>query len=194
MAYLYADRNVREDTQVDLGALHGLDFALDDFLCGRQLFRSETDTLSLDTKAPVSVRESGAFDGPANGDWNDTLVSLNESYFARRKLVPKAHEILSSMPQHWCLHLQSRGQGSACGSQEGMRWVQGKHVGLCNHIAHTQVAVLASHHPRLPPSTTMSDRKRALEESGPSSASKKARRSVFIAFDRCRVFCPDFVF
>ena len=32
-----------------------------------------------------------------------------------------------------------------------------------------------------PPFAFMSDRKRAFEENGPSSASKKARRSVFLA-------------
>ena len=63
-----------------------------------------------------------------------------------------------------------------------------EHVGLCNHRARASLftsthslvvipaALLAS------PFTLarMSDRKRALEDGGPSLASKKARRSVFI--------------
>lgn len=124
MGYLYAYRNVREDTQINLGALHGLDFTLDDFFCSRELFRGETDTLALDTKAPVSICKSGTFDGPASRDWDDTLVSLDESYFARRKLMPKARKRRSSMLLCTCLCPQSGGQGRACGAQERLRGVQ----------------------------------------------------------------------
>jgi len=79
---------VREDPQVHLCALYGLDFTLNDFLRGRKLFSSEADTLALDAEAPVSICKRSAFGGSANRDWNDTLVSLDERYLARRELVP----------------------------------------------------------------------------------------------------------
>ena len=97
MGYLYAYRNVREDTQINLGTLHGLDFAFDDFFCSRELFRGETDTLALDTKAPVSICKCSSFGGSAGGDWNDTRVSLDERNFSRRELMPQPHKRWSAI-------------------------------------------------------------------------------------------------
>jgi hypothetical protein len=90
--HLYTDGKVRENPQVDLGALDGLNFALDDFLGSRKLFGSEAYTLTLDAKPPVSVCKCGSFGGSANWDWNDTRVSLDVCYFAGRELMPRAHE------------------------------------------------------------------------------------------------------
>lgn len=75
---------MREDPQVHPGTLDGFNFTLDDFLCSRELFSSEADTLTLDAKAPVSICKCGSFGGSANGDWNYTRVSLDERYFSRR--------------------------------------------------------------------------------------------------------------
>lgn len=89
---LYANGNVGKHPQEDLGSLYGLNFALDDFLRTRELFCGETDAIALDANAPLSVGERGALDGTTDGDWDDALVSLDECYFARRELVPKARE------------------------------------------------------------------------------------------------------
>jgi hypothetical protein len=101
--------------------------------------------------------------------------------------MPEAHERRSSIP--W--RPQSGGQSRASEAQEGMDGGRGQHVGLGNQrLFHKQshfdlalsspaatTAVRIAH-----PLAFMSDRKRALEENGPSSASKKARRSVFVCY------------
>jgi hypothetical protein len=62
ITHLDADRDIREDTQVDLGALDDFYFALYDFLGRGKLFCRETDTLAFNPNSPVSVCERGAFD------------------------------------------------------------------------------------------------------------------------------------
>ena len=75
-----------------LSTLDGFNFTFDDFLCSRELFSSEADTLTLDAKAPVSICKCSSFGGSAGGDWNDTRVSLDERYFSRRELMPQPHK------------------------------------------------------------------------------------------------------
>jgi len=58
---------VREDPQVHLGTLDGFNFTLDDLLCSRELFSNEADTLTFDTKAPVSIPKHRSFGGSASG-------------------------------------------------------------------------------------------------------------------------------
>ena len=96
-AYLYTNGKVREDPQVHLGTLDGFNFTLDDFLCSRELFSSESDTFTLDAKAPVSICKCGSFGGSASRDWNDTRVPLNERYFSRRELMSQPHKRWSAI-------------------------------------------------------------------------------------------------
>ena len=80
-----------------LSTLDGFNFTFDDFLCSRELFSSEADTLTLDAKAPVSICKCSSFGGSAGGDWNDTRVSLDERYFSRRELMPQPHKRWSAI-------------------------------------------------------------------------------------------------
>ena len=76
----------------DRRLLDGLDFTLYKLFCSLKLFGGETDAVTLDTKAPVSIRKGGSLDGTTRGDWNDTLVSLDEFYSARGELMLKARK------------------------------------------------------------------------------------------------------
>jgi len=157
------------------------------------LFGCETDAVALDANTPVSVGERGALDGSADGDGYDALVSLDELYFARGELMSEADKLWTAMLWRGrCLSPQS-------GTEEGTDRLEGEreeHVGLCNCLV--RLHPRDPFHARLSLALTvrflfilhfeiMSDRKRALEESGPSFSAKKARRFVFAAFD-----CPDF--
>ena len=173
-AYLYTNRNMREDPQVYLGTLDRLNFTLDDFLCSRELFSSEADTFALDANAPVSIFKCGPFDESASGDWNDTRVSFDESYSSFVAQVDALHSVAQTVVVRVVRRRAKRERSH----------------GLCNHRAlafsRTLVPlVLIPQHSRsyvlLHSSlATMSDRKRALEDGGSSVASKKARRSVFM--------------
>ena len=99
---------MREDPQVHLGTLDGFNFTLDDLLRSRELFSSEADTFTLDTKAPVSVCKRGSFGGSAGGDWNYTRVSLDVRYFSRCELMPQPHKQRSAILRR-CRRLRSQG-------------------------------------------------------------------------------------
>ena len=117
-----------KDPHVNPGALDGLNFALDHLLCGRELFGSEADALAFDAEAPVSVCKRGAFGGSASWDRDDARVSLDKCYFARRKLMPRAHKQQSAILRRGCL----RAQG---GAKERMDGLNKGHLGLGNHRA-----------------------------------------------------------